>query len=152
MCLFNEGEICDTVLGTVFTLLSVHLQNSEMCTRKTFTFHSQRVSWATAQSTCVREGGRLAEIDNEHDQEEATRTAGGHFSWTGLNDRGIEFDWRWSTGRRLGAFVRWSPRQPDNAGGIEDCVELLASSLLNDTPCHAHRSFLCQSLRTVQCT
>ena len=125
--------------------MCAQLQNSELCPRKTFTFHGSRVPWTTARELCVRYNGRLAEIDNDREQQEVARLARYYSPWIGLNDREREGVWRWSAGRRLGAFVRWAPGQPNNRRGIEDCVGMQSSSLLDATDCSNIRSFMCQT-------
>ena len=45
-------------------------------------------------------------------------------------------DWIWQESYEGATYVNWSPSQPDNFGGNEDCVEIFGfSKLWNDLTC-----------------
>jgi hypothetical protein len=45
-----------------------------------------------------------------------------------------------------GLFANWNDGEPNNSGGNEDCVEMMASSgLWNDQRCYVSRSYLCET-------
>ena len=81
---------------------------------------------------------------------------GGSTAWLGGNDINNEGYWVWaesdgsdgiaieSTG---GWNIEWNSGQPDNAGGVEDCMEInrFTNDNMNDLPCTAEpRGFWCE--------
>eukprot|EP00058_Branchiostoma_floridae_P003443 XP_002588931.1 hypothetical protein BRAFLDRAFT_89120 [Branchiostoma floridae] len=48
--------------------------------------------------------------------------------WFGLHDRCEEGSFEWVDGSALGTYNNWHPGEPNNAGGLEDCVRYLESS------------------------
>ena len=65
--------------------------------------------------------------------------------WTGLNDIKKEGKFRWDKGNACCGFRAWPVWEPNNLGGHEDCVELIAESgKLNDLPCSRQLPFICE--------
>ncbi|XP_076437155.1 C-type mannose receptor 2-like [Babylonia areolata] len=68
-----------------------------------------------------------------------------HRFWSGLINHG---GWMWENEADRDAnatqtLVNWS-LEPNNRGGNEDCVEILANGNLNDAMCEQTRGFICQ--------
>ena len=59
-------------------------------------------TWADAENDCVRKGGHLAHIPDEHHQIEINKIVqqyhGDHGVWIGLNDRQTEEHFTWTSG------------------------------------------------------
>ncbi|KAL3975130.1 hypothetical protein ACER0C_023756 [Sarotherodon galilaeus] len=51
--------------------------------------------------------------------------------------------WMWSDGSQFD-FINWASGQPDNAGGIEDCMEInYGGDYVSDAGCNSDNSFVC---------
>ena len=103
--------------------------------------------WGAGQQVCVGQGGALAWFDTR-EQLFAVRahvTAQGHTGafWSGWSDLIFEGDIVAPNLEPIGIDA-WNEGQPDNHNDAEDCVEVLASSLLNDNHCGAGRRAVCR--------
>ncbi len=104
-------------------------------------------AWPTAQGRCLALGGGLAWYDSRA-QLLAVRahvTARGHKGpfWTGYADLLEEGHFRAANLEPLD-FDAWNDGQPDDYNAVEDCVEVLASGLLNDNHCGAGHKAVCR--------
>lgn len=89
-----------------------------------------------AQQQCEQQGGNLASFrSNIEDAMVRARTQNRDF-WIGLSDQEEEGKFGWNDGNALG-FTKWSPGQPDNHRGGEDCVHMTFGhhKRWNDRPC-----------------
>ncbi|MBM4320713.1 MAG: hypothetical protein FJ125_12340, partial [Deltaproteobacteria bacterium] len=106
-------------------------------------------SWEEARDHCRRQGSELAVIDDGGEQEWLRRLAREvrpQEYWIGLADREEEGRFTWVDGRAAG-YTAWGNGQPDDAGGAEDCVHLLADGgRWNDRPCAHRAGALCEDL------
>eukprot|EP01084_Bolivina_argentea_P115535 205444_1 len=59
---------------------------------------------------------------------------------------------KWDDGKKLHEFVNWSPGEPNNRGGKENCAELYSKGdgKWNDLACKAKRFFLCNMETDIQ--
>jgi hypothetical protein len=77
--------------------------------------------WADADSACQANGGYLATIANEEEDDFVAQ--GGEIvaaaCWIGLTDQAVEGTWEWVTGEAVN-YTRWRPGQPDSQGGQDD--------------------------------
>ena len=66
-------------------------------------------------------------------------------AWVGLADIEIEGEMRWRDGDLLGGgqFSAFNPGQPDDFGGVEDCVRINQGGW-NDESCDIDHPFLCR--------
>jgi C-type mannose receptor len=78
----------------------------------------------------------------------ATSVPAGRF-WIGALDLATEGSFSWSDGSPW-AYTNWAGDQPDNAGDVEDCVEIITpadSAVLawrwNDANCNHGKAFVC---------
>ncbi|GFR65754.1 lectin C-type domain containing protein [Elysia marginata] len=103
-----------------------------------------------ADSLCSMLDGYLVEI-NSMDEfnfvHKFVKHVGGsgHF-FTGGNDIEEEGVWRFWHSKKLVNFFNWKvSSQPDNAGGIEDCIEIrLSHKGFNDWVCNSKAKFVCE--------
>jgi hypothetical protein len=110
-------------------------------------------SWLDARAWCQAFGGfDLAQVGDtsEHDAL-AARLSGGR-GWLGLTDQAAEGAYAWSNGAAFTVGMPttappWCSGAPDNAGGVEDCVEFVAGATLDcwdDTNCaNTNRAVMC---------
>ena len=107
---------------------------------------SESRNWHDSNAHCASlgPGGQLA--SPWHNQlysvlwEKFFNSNGGQV-FLGGYDFGHEGSWHRLDGGYVG--VSWHHAQPDNAGGIEHCLEMIGN-LANDIPCHAHRQSICR--------
>lgn len=104
-------------------------------------------TWAQARARCHELGGELASITNEAEHTAYLRaTLGLHWTswWLGLSDQAEEGTFVWSDGEPA-TFTRWSSGEPNDAGGREDCAQLVPwSGRWNDIDCARRLPFVCQ--------
>ncbi|KAG8005158.1 Lactose-binding lectin l-2 [Nibea albiflora] len=91
-----------------------------------YKYVATRLTWADAELHCVSQRANLVAIHSleehnfikdlimnfDHTQE---------YTWIGLSDTQKEGGWMWSDGSAVD-FFRWDRNQPDNAGGLDNCV------------------------------
>ncbi len=65
--------------------------------------------------------------------------------WLPANDRAVEGDYVWDDGSAV-SWTAWADRQPDDAGGVEDCVEVFADGTWNDLDCTAALPVVCEEV------
>lgn len=106
---------------------------------------STRQSWVVAEQHCRMSGGNLVSVmspEEQHFINDKYR----EYQWTGLNDRTIEGDFRWSDGNPL-LYENWNGGQPDSyfLSG-EDCVVMVwhDKGHWSDVPCNYHLSYTCK--------
>ena len=110
-----------------------------------FKYCPQLRDYATAAAMCEAMGLTLASIESETENGIASALSGGSAFWIGLDDRLVEGTFRWLDGA-TSSYRKWSPSEPNNYFGKEDCTNLIPSNLgrWNDFPCDHARSFMCK--------
>jgi len=106
-------------------------------------------NWSGARGNCRTFGNYdLATVGGAAEQAFVVSQAGGNDHWIGLNDRGSEGTYVWSSGTALGAYNAWGSGEPNDGGLGQDCVELWSSDSLlwHDVPCGLFSRYICESL------
>ncbi|XP_031150865.1 galactose-specific lectin nattectin-like isoform X1 [Sander lucioperca] len=112
-----------------------------------FSFNFQGKSWTDAENFCKSDGGNLASVHSEEEHvflRDYIRKVTGENkkTWMGGFDSVQEGEWMWSDGSTFD-YKHWSPGQPDNAGGVEHCLEMNYRDKWNNAPCNIISPFLC---------
>ncbi|XP_033465041.2 macrophage mannose receptor 1-like [Epinephelus lanceolatus] len=102
------------------------------------------LTWYEAQSFCRLKFTDLATVDNMSVKNELVSVLGSHvtYSWIGLR-KGTTPRWMWSDGRGRAHFTKWAEGEPNNAGGNEDCAEMVADGLWIDIRCGEDKAVTC---------
>ena len=64
-------------------------------------------------------------------------------AWLGATDEAQEGTWKWINGETWN-YTNWASPMPDNAGGVENYLELYASGQWNDLPANSVLTFICE--------
>ncbi|KAL4231672.1 hypothetical protein ACF0H5_009251 [Mactra antiquata] len=102
-------------------------------------------TWQQASQKCSSAGAHLLQIDDLDEKawiEGLSLGPSGY--WTGLARAQNKYGWAWpdqSTGNDT--FIKWS-QEPNNSGGIEDCVAINKQGLYVDKRCDAKTGYICE--------
>ncbi|KAJ7382017.1 hypothetical protein OS493_037660 [Desmophyllum pertusum] len=118
----------------------VHMQGS--C----YKYFSKAVNWNAAKSACETLGSKLLVINSQAEQQAIpSKFPDAQKTWIGLyRDPKDKSRWLWVDGTRP-TYTYWYPREPNNHGGNEDCVEMVTGRKWNDMPCSFSLTYICET-------
>jgi hypothetical protein len=144
--------------------------DSASCTDASFGGHEYLLceemrTWFDAHGGCAAIGMRLVRVDDANENQWLFDNAvvpGGRDSqiWLGAWDVPREGEWRWTDGElfwlgdqmgsaQSGLFSGWSPREPNDVGGAEECASLETNTSAPewfDSECDLLKAYVCESL------
>ncbi|CAH1775812.1 unnamed protein product [Owenia fusiformis] len=122
------------------------LQFGDQC----YYFSDALFTWGEARSACQKRQGDLASAGTVSTRDFLTGVVtGSRFNdrnfWFGATDEENEGVWVWSDGTPWdNSIANWSPGQPDNWQGQENCAHLNGDGQWNDQPCWNELHYVCQ--------
>jgi len=124
-------------------------QHGAVC-RTRYLHHPEKADWEGAKAICELEGGQLAVIASEADQNRIMSRFGKlREFWIGATDIEREGQFRWVNGQGLG-FARWLAGQPTRKyPNNEHCVSFnyaWRDGRWGDRNCYDSRPFLCETM------
>ncbi|XP_023136670.3 macrophage mannose receptor 1 [Amphiprion ocellaris] len=108
-----------------------------------------KVNWSEARTWCKSQGGDLAVIDTQYENDFVTSYLKDLYypAWIGLSDLLLENQYAWSDGVSPVKYTNWNEMEPNNHGGTEHCVAMMHNPVIsgkwNDDACHKTHSFVC---------
>ena len=104
------------------------------------------MNWFEAEDFCRSLGGNLASFQSKESLQ--TLYSGQQLGlrstqWIGLNILNSNNVFQWTDGADA-LYFNWQTNQPDNANGIEYCVEMYAGQSWGDQNCYAKRGYTCK--------
>ena len=67
------------------------------------------------------------------------------YFYIGINDITTEGTWQYATGGNL-IYTNWGSGEPNNGGGVEDCVETRTGTFWNDGDCSHEQPSICEMI------
>ncbi len=147
---WDDGTICSSRFGTDDGLVPAWSGGCDTTAGFTsygghcyYAVTTEGSDWDDARASCVAAGGSLA-MPGDVSETTFLYTLAGGTSFAGGCDDDVEGTWTWVTGEPW-AYEDWVSGEPNNDGGIEDCMELRTSTSWNDIPCDGYlRAYTCE--------
>uniref|UniRef100_A0A8C1P0Y9 C-type lectin domain-containing protein n=1 Tax=Cyprinus carpio TaxID=7962 RepID=A0A8C1P0Y9_CYPCA len=122
--------------------LKIFFWLGNLCGPVCYFISNELKSWSDSRQYCRDQGADLVIINTEEKQVSL-------FServWIGLSDIENEGNMTWVDNSAVNQEF-WLEEEPNNAGGNEDCIELMPSETIknwNDLPCSENRKGICE--------
>jgi hypothetical protein len=121
---------------------------------KKFITYSYPLSWSNARIRCRADGGDIATVLSQEEQNTIVNRLPGRAMWIGLNDISAEGTFVWADGSDS-KYTNWHGGQPDNWMSNEDCAHFVDSgwnaNTWNDNHCDVSLYFLCAKCGGAAC-
>ncbi|KAK9962774.1 hypothetical protein ABG768_008126 [Culter alburnus] len=111
-----------------------------------FKYFPQSVNWVTAERNCQSLGANLASAHNklENDFLLGLLPSSSTRAWIGAHDGEQDGQWLWTDGT-VNDYTNWCSGEPNNSGGVENCLDINLNSRLcwNDAHCSSQIGYIC---------
>ncbi|XP_053307084.1 pulmonary surfactant-associated protein D-like [Spea bombifrons] len=113
--------------------------------RKIYMTNGVFMNYKEGVQTCTKAGGQLASPQNqaENDAVLALSLENKKSPFLGINDFHVEGTFRYPNGEVI-SYTNWSPSEPNDQQGNEDCVEMYDDGKWNDKNCHEKQLIICE--------
>ncbi|XP_068726517.1 macrophage mannose receptor 1-like [Montipora capricornis] len=113
-----------------------------------YQFNQDKKSWHAARLACVSQQAELASIHSPVEQAYITLEVAAYgldasSAWIGLNDKGVESEFKWSDSSNV-EYTNWGAKQPDDWFSREDCVHVRQDYRWNDLTCDSSLGYICK--------
>ncbi|XP_063422180.1 macrophage mannose receptor 1-like isoform X2 [Mytilus trossulus] len=108
-----------------------------------YQFNDAKRNWDSARQDCKNQGGDLATINTNRLHSFVINRIRTQEYWIGLNDKTQNRKFIWASTGLQTKFRKWCPREPNERGGQENCIEY-KNQCWNDQGCSTGRKFVCQ--------
>ncbi len=109
---------------------------------ESYTLNTTALSWRDAQRSCRQHYTDLVSVKSHEQNTELKTLANSSNPWIGV----FRDSWMWSD-RSDGSFRNWEEGNPDNYGGVQNCVAIkkYRQDQWDDSACGASNPFVCYS-------
>uniref|UniRef100_A0A8C8RRJ6 C-type lectin domain-containing protein n=1 Tax=Pelusios castaneus TaxID=367368 RepID=A0A8C8RRJ6_9SAUR len=113
--------------------------------QKIFKTDGSEGNFETSKAACSQNGGLLASPRNSEENSAVQQIAARHkkIPFLGINDLLTKGTFRHLNGETI-EYSNWSPKEPSNSGGQENCVEVYSNGKWNDKICTEKRLIVCE--------
>ncbi|XP_069467145.1 pulmonary surfactant-associated protein D-like [Ambystoma mexicanum] len=124
---------------------AILLQNGKSAGEKLFVTTLQVLNFEDARMTCEQAGGSMASPLNalENTAVLGIVAKAGKVPYLGINNLQRGGTYRHPNGEEI-VYNNWSPGEPNNEKGIENCVEMYSNGEWNDKVCTEKRLVICE--------
>ena len=122
----------------------------ETLKNNTYLLFDDAMTWPEAKIKAEELGGHLVTICSQEEQmliEKMVLNGQRRAYFIGGTDEGHEGTFTWITGEPFG-LAKWSPGEPNNAGGNENYLEVFNNGCWNDIPANIKRGFIVEKEST----
>uniref|UniRef100_A0A674IJ19 C-type lectin domain-containing protein n=1 Tax=Terrapene triunguis TaxID=2587831 RepID=A0A674IJ19_9SAUR len=143
----GRGKQSLTMYCTSVFFLAWIFINGNSAGEKTFQANGSEGDFETSKATCSQAGGLIASPRNSAENSAIQQIVVRHnkAAYIGINDIQTEGSFKYLNGEAIG-YSNWAPGEPNNVGGIEDCVEVYPDGRWNDKSCNEKRLIICEFL------
>ncbi|XP_018413317.1 PREDICTED: pulmonary surfactant-associated protein D-like [Nanorana parkeri] len=112
---------------------------------KIYTSNGDQTTYNDARATCFNAGGQVVSPRNSAENKAALSIRNQYVinAFMGINDIQTEGTFRYPDGNVI-SYSQWSPGEPNNEYGVEDCVELRKDGTWNDKSCEEKCLVICE--------
>ena len=146
---------CGFLGSTVCEPVSCSVANAAECTSacadgytevgsKCFSAIAGPANYLDAITACCSEGGTLATIESQAEQDAVYALTGDTGAWIGLTDFMAEGTFVWVDGTAL-SYTNWRPNQPNNGGDTQHCTWIRPDGGWDDVICTKEQAYVCQT-------
>ncbi|XP_060657003.1 C-type lectin 37Db-like [Drosophila nasuta] len=109
--------------------------------------HTTKLNWFGAVHACLRYGGHLLRLNNKEELDALIPRLQKYGTyWTDINDLNKENEFLSITTGFGAEFLNWGMWEPNNGGGIENCVSIGGYNFrMNDFKCSTKMNFICEA-------